>query len=123
MDEMLKQGETHTLVVDIDGTLCGPPLNADYSKCEPYIDKISAVNKMYDMGNKIILFTSRGMRTYNGDIEKILKYVKPVLVEWLTVNNVKYNQLIFGKPWGQNVVYIDDRSMQPWEFVNRVNEI
>lgn len=112
--------EKYTLVVDIDGTLCGPPIKGDYKKCVPDIDMIHKVNSMYNKGHMIILFTSRGMRSYDGDIDDIRKYVKPVLVEWLETYGVQYHELKFGKPWGNNVVYIDDRAIRPNEFKDMV---
>jgi capsule biosynthesis phosphatase len=106
-----------TYVVDIDGTLCGPPLNKDYSTCEPIKDVIDQVNRLYESGHKIILFTARGMRSYNKDIEDIHTYVKPILIKWLNNHNVKYHELIFGKPWGEDVWYIDDRSISISDFI------
>lgn len=111
-----------TYVVDIDGTLCLSEPGCDYSKCEPINDVINSVNKCYDNGDNIILLTARGMRSYNKDIEQINKYVKPVLVEWLNKHNVKYDQLIMGKPWGEGgVFYVDDKCLTPEQFIEKEN--
>lgn len=106
-----------TFVVDVDGTLCGSPPNRDYSKCKPIQSVIDKVNQCYYEGDIIILFTARGMRTYDGDLAEIEKHVKPVLIEWLNTYNVKYDRLIMGKPWGPEVYYVDDRGVSPKGFV------
>lgn len=112
-----------TFVIDIDGTLCGPPVNADYSLCNPYHDVIACVNKMHKEGHKIILFTSRGMRSCSGNLNLIHEKVKPVLIEWLNNHGVQYDELIFGKPWGDDVVYVDDKAIRPNEFLERVKTL
>ncbi|MAT49217.1 MAG: hypothetical protein CMA27_05250 [Euryarchaeota archaeon] len=84
---------------DIDGTLCSKsPEN--YEDAVPYSDRIEQVNKLYDEGNSIIIFTARGSAT--GIDHKEL--TKNQLREW----GLKYNELIFGKPNAD--YYIDDKS-------------
>ena len=46
---------------DIDGTLCSKS-ETDYSLAEPYVERINQVNKLYEEGNKIILFTAREVK-------------------------------------------------------------
>jgi hypothetical protein len=84
---------------DIDGTLCSKG-NEDYSKAEPYSDRISIVNQLYDEGNKIILFTARGSATGIDWEDLTKKQVKA----W----GLKYNELIFGKPHAD--IFIDDKA-------------
>lgn len=106
-----------TLVVDIDGTLCRENKYRDYSKCEP-IEKI--VNKLRlenDKGTYIILFTARNMRTFKGSIGLINKFTAPIVLEWLKKNNIPYDEIIFGKPWGVGGVnYVDDKNLYPEEI-------
>ena len=106
-----------TLVVDIDGTLCHENKYRDYSKCEP-IEKI--VNKLRlenDKGTYIILFTARNMRTFKGSIGLINKFTAPIVLEWLKKNNIPYDEIIFGKPWGiGGVNYVDDKNLHPEEI-------
>ena len=74
----------NTLIFDIDSTIC--PAKKDGEKYEnlvPYKNMIKKMWRYKDLGYRIVLFTSRNMRTYDGDIEKILKYTKPLLEEWL----------------------------------------
>jgi capsule biosynthesis phosphatase len=51
-------------------------------------------------------------------VEKIKLYVLPVLKDWLERNQVPYHQIEVGKPWGPDVYYVDDRGIQPQDFVN-----
>lgn len=107
-----------TFVFDVDGTISSiKTADESYSGVKPFQDMIDSINHLYDRGNKIILFTARGMRTYNNDLELINKHVKPVLEEWLNRHNVQYHELIMGKPWGPNVTYVDDRGFQPEDFL------
>ena len=109
-----------TYVFDIDGTLCEiKPDNKEYDEVEPIDLMIKAINTLYNEDCHIILFTSRGMRTYNGNLKDINQFVKPTLVEWLDKHNVNYHELVMGKPWGHDVTYIDDKSHTPFSFMLR----
>ena len=92
---------------DIDGTLCSKD-NPDYNFAKPYSDRIAVVNKLYDEGNKIILFTARGAAT--GIDWKEL--TKQQLNEW----NVKFHKLKFGKPHAD--VFIDDKAKDLFNWFN-----
>lgn len=112
--------EIQTYIIDIDRTICSDPIvHGDYSTCLPDRIMIDKTNELFDEGHTIILFTARGMRTYQEDIIDIHINVKPVLVDWLKQNGVQYNKLIMGKPWGPNVHYIDDRNMSFKEFLEQ----
>ena len=107
-----------TLVVDIDGTLCGPPLNNSYSKCEKYEDTCKKLLEENNCGTYIILYTSRNMRTFSGNIGLINKYTSVILNQWLKDNNIPFDELYFGKPWGEGSLnYIDDKLMEINEFI------
>ena len=34
--------------IDIDGTICTPTVGRDYHKAEPWQDRITKINKLYD---------------------------------------------------------------------------
>ena len=101
------------LVFDIDDTICNNK-NRDYENAIPYKNVIDKINKLHKEGAKITLYTSRGMVSCNGDIEKIIKKNKPILERWLEKNNVEYDELIFGKPLGD--VYVDDKAINVRDF-------
>ncbi|NBP90423.1 acylneuraminate cytidylyltransferase [bacterium] len=88
-----------TFVFDIDGVIASIVPTIDYALAGPITENISRVNRLYDAGNKIILFTARGTVTGINwsDI------TKKQMAEW----GVKYHQLLFGKPASD--YYIDDK--------------
>jgi hypothetical protein len=53
-------------VIDIDGTICTSS-NGNYTLAKPLKKRIKKINLLYDNGNDIILYTARGMNTFNGD--------------------------------------------------------
>lgn len=108
------------LVFDIDDTICDNK-NRDYENAIPKTEVINKINNLHKQGAKITLYTSRGMVSCNGDIEKIIAKNKAVLEKWLLKNNVQYDDLIFGKPLGD--MYIDDKCINVRDFVNQDFEV
>lgn len=113
---MRKAFEGISFVFDIDDTICNNK-NRDYENAIPFKEVINKINYLYDNGATIKLYTSRGMVSCNGDIEKIIAKNKPVLEKWLKKNKVKYNELIFGKPLGD--LYVDDKAMNVRDFTKQ----
>ena len=107
-----------TLVVDIDGTLCGTAHKGDYSAVDPIEEVCEALKRANEAGFYIVLFTSRNMRTFRGSIGLINKYTAPVLIKWLIANNIPYDEIYFGKPWGPGVQYIDDKGLSIDDFIH-----
>lgn len=107
-----------TYVFDIDNTLCITDNSVSYSDRVPIKQMIDKLNKLYDEGNRIVLYTARGMRTYHGHTGLIEHHVRPVLSKWLDDNGVKYHELVMGKFWAEDIVYIDDRAINPVDFLN-----
>ena len=109
--------QRRTLVVDIDKTICESPPHKDYSKCKPIKSFCSKLREENNRGTYIILYTSRNVRTFKGNIGLINKYTSLVLIEWLKNNNIPYDELYFNKPWGYgDLNYIDDKSLSIEEF-------
>ena len=106
--------ETKTLVVDVDDTI-STHVNRNYDDAIPHLDIIKKLNDMHDAGWRIVYFTARGQVSCNGDVTLIEKSRRPALENWMKKHNVKYAELIFGKPLG--VYYIDDKSLRPDEFM------
>ena len=117
---MKDRRDKFTFVFDIDDTICYTK-KRNYLESKPDNEMIKKVNKLYDEGNKIILFTSRGMVSCNGNVEKAIEKNEGILRKWLEENNVKYNHLYFGKPIAD--FYIDDRCFTAREFKNAEFEI
>lgn len=93
----MKRGDSK-FVFDIDGVIALKREDLDYAKAEPNIRMINIINKLYDMGNEIVLFTARGYVT------KINWY--PVTKEAMDRWGVKYTKIIMGKPNAD--FYVDD---------------
>jgi len=88
--------------VDIDGVLCtqnkdNPSL---YGKAEPIRKNINKINKLFDEGHSIILWTARGSTT------KIdwRDFTEKQLEVW----GVKYHKLRLDKPYFD--IFIDDKT-------------
>lgn len=91
------------IYIDIDETICYTPDDRDYSKSTPIIKNIERANKLYDQGHTITYWTARGTETK---------------IDWREVTerqfklwNVKYHNLLFGKPAFD--ILIDDKT-QNW---------
>lgn len=118
--------EKYTFICDIDGTLCPIKLKEEcYEELIPYSDMVNKLRMYHENGAKIVLFTSRNMNSYNGNIGLINKNTAKILMEWLEKWDIPYDEIIYGKPWpGHNGFYIDDRSIRPDEFLNKsLNEL
>lgn len=110
----------YTFVFDIDGTLC--PIKKKEEKYEdlvPYENMLQKLRFYKENGAKIVLFTSRNMNSYHGNIGIINKNTAHILLNWLDKWDVPYDEIIYGKPWpGHKGFYIDDRTVRPNEFLN-----
>lgn len=109
-----------TVVMDIDGTLC--PIKKqeeDYAELKPYPEVVEKLRRLRDRyGAYIVLYTSRQMRTYAGNVGKINANTAPVLLEWLKKWDIPFDEICYGKPWaGKRGFYVDDRTVRPDEFL------
>jgi len=87
--------------VDIDGTLTIEKEGHDYARRTPNKKMIDRVNKWYEEGHIIMLFTAR----WESD-RKITK-------QWLKDHRVFHHALILGKPSFD--LYVDDIAKRPEE--------
>lgn len=108
-----------TLIVDIDGTLCdikGP--DQSYAELLPHQPMIERLREYQARGYRILLYTSRNMKTYDGNLGLINRHTAPVLFEWLARWDIPYDEILFGKPWPRKKGFmIDDRAIRPDEFL------
>lgn len=102
------------LVFDIDDTI-SIHKNRDYKNAIPIQPVIDKLNRLYDEGYYIKLFTGRGQLSCNGNLDLIIERNKDILETWLKEHNVKYHELIFGKPLGD--WYIDDKGLSVEDFL------
>lgn len=108
----------YTFVFDVDGTIC--PVKKPDEKYEDLIPYPEIVEKIQDMkkeGAKIIICSSRNMRTYENNIGLINANTAPVMIDWLKKWEIPFDEIVFGKPWaGKKGFYVDDRTVRPREF-------
>jgi CMP-N,N'-diacetyllegionaminic acid synthase len=90
-----------TFVFDIDGVIAKLQKDLDYGLAEPNEPMIKIINRLYDYGNKIVLFTARGYVTGINWSE----ITKNQMQSW----GVKYHELKFGKPNAD--YYVDDKML------------
>lgn len=102
-------------VIDLDDTICYTT-NRDFENSVPNTEVIQKINKLYDNGWEIIIFTARGDKSCKTLAEKEFKY-RDITERWLKKNNVKYTKLMFGKP--NSDYYVDDKNISIEEFINK----
>jgi uncharacterized HAD superfamily protein len=99
------------IIIDMDGTICTEEKTYSRSMATPKEGAVDAVNSLYDQGHTIIIYSARTWMEFE------------MTTHWLKTNNIKYHQLILGKPIGD--LWIDDRALtfDNWEnMVNKVKE-
>lgn len=110
----------YSFVFDIDGTLC--PIKRKDEKYEdlvPYENMVKKLRYYKENGARIILFTSRNMNSYGGNLGLINKNTAKILLEGLDKWSIPYDEIMYGKPWpGHKGFYVDDRTIRPDEFLN-----
>ncbi len=85
------------IIIDLDGTICTEEKTFSRSLAKPLEDAISSINSLYDEGHTIIIYSARTWMEYE------------MTAAWLQQHNIKFHQLIMGKPIGD--VWIDDRAI------------
>ncbi|MBS4235553.1 HAD-IIIC family phosphatase [Campylobacter vulpis] len=107
------------LIIDLDGTLTLDEKNIPYEDKKPNLAFIKQLQNYQKMGFKITIFTSRSMRTFKGDVEKIKTHTYPTILQWLHKHKVPFDDLIVGKAWcGDEGFYVDDKAIRPSEFIS-----
>ena len=108
------------IVLDVDGTIC--PIKGDheqYADLKPFPDMLEKIRAYKDEGFYIILYTSRNMNSYEGNIGLINANTAATMLAWLKRHNIPYDEIHYGKPWpGKDGIYVDDRAVRPDEFLS-----
>ena len=98
-------GSNKTYCIDIDGTICTE--FCQYEDAKPVKSVIKKINNLYNNGNRIVLFTSRGYSSgYNW-----IPLLKEQMEEW----GVLYHDIIQGKPFAD--YYIDNKAINVLDWV------
>ncbi len=111
--------EEYSFVFDVDGTICPIKKKEErYEDLVPFPDIVEKIRALRDKGARIILYTSRNMNSFKGDLTLIHKHTEPVLRAWLKKWDIPYDEIVFGKVWpGHKGFYVDDRTIRPDEFL------
>tara|TARA_B100001093_G_scaffold505687_1_gene563420 strand:- start:478 stop:801 length:324 start_codon:yes stop_codon:yes gene_type:complete len=103
------------IFVDIDQTICfyegktqtyAKPGSIDYSTASPYKDRIEKINNLYDQGNVVVYWTSRGSRTGKNWFNLTLNQLNT----W----GARFTELKMGKPHFD--LFIDDKNINSEEY-------
>jgi capsule biosynthesis phosphatase len=104
----MKVKNMKTICFDIDNTIC-KTVNSDYKNSKPIVKNINYINRLFDDGYKIKIFTARYMGRSNDNASKAKKKAKQITLNQLKKWNVKYHRVFFGKP--STDLYVDDKNL------------
>ena len=92
---------------DLDNTLVTYPIiKDDYTSVLPIEENIRLLQTLKNIGNQIIIYTARRMKTHSGNVGKIIADIGKITIDTLNQFNIPYDELYFGKPHAD--FYIDD---------------
>lgn len=97
-----------TICFDIDQVICRTKKNF-YTKSKPKIKTIKFINRLYEEGYNIKIFTARYMGTYKENINIIKKKYYKKTFNQLKKWGLKFNKLYMGKPSFD--LFVDDKSL------------
>mgnify|MGYP001340275236 CR=1 FL=1 len=93
---------------DLDGVICSNT-NGDYENAVPFQKAINKINKLYNEGFYILIFTARFMGRNKDDVVAANKLGFSFTTNQLKKWGLKYHKLIIGKP--EFDIVIDDKSL------------
>lgn len=111
---MTKHKGYSRILMDIDNTISFTT-NRDYANAVPNMPVIEKMRELAEHGVNFVLFTARGMVTFEDNVDAAEKCHRPQLEEWMKKYNVPYSDIVFGKPFALAIV--DDTSIRPNEFL------
>lgn len=95
------------IIIDLDGTICTEEKTFSRSLAKPLPKAVETINSFYKEGHTIIIYSARTWAEFE------------MTREWLKKNNIKFHQLMLGKPIGD--IWIDDRSIEftDWDKIKK----
>ena len=93
---------------DIDNTICKTK-GKNYKNAKPHKDVVKIINKLYDNGHIIKIFTARFMGRNNDNIKLAYKEGYKMTFKQLKKWNLKFHKLLMGKPSFD--LFVDDRAL------------
>lgn len=92
-----------TIAFDLDDVICYRPNGYEhlgpnkYDYCKPILKTIDLINFLYDDGNKIVIYTARGMSQYKGNISLVYSELYSKTIQQLNNWGLRYDYLVMGK--------------------------
>jgi len=109
------------ICIDLDGVIAElKKTDESYEELKPVKGAVEFLKKLKEDGHYIIIYTSRHMKTCNGNIGKVIAKIGKLTIEWLNKYGIPYDELVFGKPHAD--LYIDDNAVRfrGWENLHRL---
>jgi capsule biosynthesis phosphatase len=108
---------THKIraVFDLDNTIVTyPTLYKDYQTVQPIPHVLQFIKYLKANGHEVIIYTARNMVRSGNNLGKVMKNVAKTTIETLEKLGVEYDELHFGKPYGD--IYIDDKAFNTYDI-------
>lgn len=103
---------------DLDNTLVTyPQIKGDYTTVEPIKHNITFLKYLKKLGNTIIIYTARRMKTHSGNQGKLLADIGKITFDTLDKFEIPYDEIYFGKPYAD--YYIDDLAISPFSDLEK----
>ena len=100
IDDICKSGKM-IYCFDVDGTIAKIKSK---TTCEPIYEVIDVVNRKFNEGNYVYLYTAR-------NFDEAYKITR----DWLSDNGVQYHKLVMGKPKAH--IYVDDSAVNVSDYL------
>jgi capsule biosynthesis phosphatase len=103
---------------DLDNTLVTfPKIDKDYTTVEPIHNNIKFLKYLKSLGNEIIIYTARNMKTNNGNVGKCNAKIGKITLDTLEQFDIPYDEIYFGKPHAD--YYIDDLAISSYDDLEK----
>ena len=103
---------------DLDNTLVTYPIIPnDYTTVQPIQKNIEYLNYLKKLGNTIIIYTARKMKSEGGNIGKVNANIGHITFDTLEKYEIPYDEIYFGKPYAD--FYIDDLGINCFDAIDK----
>lgn len=110
--------ESKRICFDLDNTLVTFPfIKNDYKSVQPIEKNIELLRYLKKLGNIIIIYTARRMKTHKGNIGKINADIGNITFNTLKKFNIPFDEIYFGKPHAD--FYIDDLAVNCFQNIEK----
>ncbi len=114
-----------TIAFDLDDVLCYRTSDmggrvGKYRNCKPIYKMIELANECYERGDRVIIYTARGMTGFSGNVREIYSNLYTLTKDQLEEWGVKHHQLVMGK--AHYDLLIDDKAVDS-ENIKQIGDI